>query len=121
MYAKLDDELFDHPKLSAAGQILGKSGIGIALGFYTAGLLYTNRHLTDGMLTAAVISSWTNRFEKPLAVADALAKAGLFDKVEGGFRIHDYHEYNPSATAIKKKRREDRDRKRREREAKHGH
>ena len=40
-------------------------------------------------------------FDKPLAVAEALVAAGLWESVPGGYRIHDFHDYNPTAADAK--------------------
>jgi hypothetical protein len=120
MWARLDDELLDHPKVSIAGRALGKNGRVIAIGFYAMSLMWSNKHLSDGVLPEAVLEGFSVYVVNPLAVADALAQAGLFDKHEGGYRIHDFKDFNPSAAAIKRKRREDRERKAQQRANGHG-
>jgi hypothetical protein len=118
MWSRLDDELLDHPKISLAARELGlKNGRVIVLGFYVMALMWTNRHLTDGVLSDAVIDGFSHYVIKPASIADALAHAGLFDRQEAGYRIHDFRDYNPSAVEIKRRRREDRDRKAAERAA----
>jgi hypothetical protein len=119
MWARLDDELIDHLKVFAAGKRIGANGPAIALGFYAVGLMWANKHLTDGFLPKTTVESFRH-VKDPLAVADALVSAGLFDAVAGGFSIHDFKEYNPSAKVIKTKRKEDRLRKQRERAAANG-
>lgn len=113
MWARLDDALIDHRKIAAAGGFLHRNGDGeaIALGFFAVGLMWSNKHLTDGFLPERVVSGFRH-VKQPLAVADALVKAGLFERKEGGFQIHDFADYNPPAERIKKKREEDRARKR---------
>lgn len=108
MWARLDDALIDHRKIFAAGDLIGKNGPAIAIGFFAVGLMWSNKHLSDGFLPDAVIKSFRH-VDNPLIVAGALTKAELLDKVEGGFRIHDFHDHNPSASVIKKKRKENRD------------
>ena len=114
MWARLDDELIDHGKIFVAGEVIGKNGAAIALGFYAVGLMWCNKHLTDGFLPTAVVKSFRH-VERPLAIADALAKAGLWDKNGEGFVIRDFGDHNPVAAEIKAKRRRDRLRKQRER------
>jgi hypothetical protein len=111
MWARLEDELLDHPKISQAGRTIGKNGRVIAIGFYAVALMYCNRHLSDGYLAFDVVEGFASYVINPLAVADALASAGLFNKTDTGYRIHDYREYNPSAAEIKQKRKVDRLRK----------
>jgi hypothetical protein len=120
MWARLDDELIDHRKIFAAGELLGANGPAIALALYAVGLMWTNRHLTDGFLPATTVRCFPH-MDNPLTVADALTKAGLFEKVKGGFRIHDFAAHNPSAAVIKDKRRADMLRKRAARAGKNGH
>jgi len=120
MWARLDDELIDHLKVFAAGKRIGANGPAIALGFYAVGLMWANKHLTDGYLPKTTIESFRH-VKDPVAVADALVAAGLFDKADAGYAIHDFKEYNPSARAIKAKRKDDRLRKQQERAGKNGH
>jgi hypothetical protein len=116
MWARLDDELIDHRKIFMAGEAIGKNGPAIALGFYAVGLMWSNKHLTDGFLPMAVIKSFRH-VEHPTSIADALVQAGLWEKNGGsGYQIHDYLDFgNPSASVIKAKRRRERNRKRQER------
>lgn len=111
MWSRLDDDLLTHPKLYEAAHILGGEYGGVAaLGFYSMALMYANKHLTDGFLPKSVVSTLPHA-KNPLRIADALTRVGLFDKAEGGYRIHDFHDHNPSAVDIKRKRREDKRRK----------
>jgi hypothetical protein len=110
MWAKLDDALIDHRKLFVAGDVIGKNGPAIALGLYAVGILYSNKHLTDGFLAEAVVRRWTH-VDRPLAMAEALVAANLWERTEGGFRIHDFHDHNLKAVDVHEKRKADRDRK----------
>jgi hypothetical protein len=115
MAARIVDELVDHKKILRAADLIGPDGQVIAVGFYVIGLLWSNRHLTDGFLPTEVVRNF-RQVRKPLSVADALVKAGLWDKNgSDGFQIHDFDQFNPSAADMKKKRRADRDRKAAER------
>lgn len=110
MWARLADELIDHRKIFVAGETIGKNGAALALALYTLGLLWVNKHLTDGHIPIAVVRSFRH-LDNPAAVADALVSAGLWEINASGFLIHDYDEYNASAATIKKRRRDDRRRK----------
>jgi hypothetical protein len=117
MWTRLDDELIDHMKIFNAGAKLGRNGPAIALGFYAIGLMWSNRHLTDGFLPYEVVRSFRH-VSNPASVADALTTAGLWEKNGNGFQIHDFADFgNPTAASIKAKRRRDRLRKAHEREA----
>jgi hypothetical protein len=110
MWARLDDQLIDHPKLFEAGELLGKNGAGLAVALYVFGLMYSNKHLTDGELKLSIVKA-CKYVENPAAVADALVKAGLWERNGHGFVIHDFGDFNPSAANVKRKRKADRLRK----------
>jgi hypothetical protein len=115
MWARLDDELIDHRKIFLAGDRLGKNGPAIALGFYAVGLMWSNKHLSDGVLPLAIVKKFPHVAD-PLEVARALVTAGLWERNGTGWKIHDFAEFgNPSSAAIKAKRSRDRQRKQRER------
>lgn len=117
MWTKLDDQLIDHSKIFAAGDLLGRNGPAIAIGFYAIGLLWSNKHLTDGHLPLTVVRSFRH-VSHPDAVADALVRAGLWEKNGAGFVIHDYDDLNPTATVVAARRRKARLRKRKQRQGK---
>src|SRR4030095_5000155 len=110
-WGRLDDGLYDHPKICVAGAELGRDGPAIALGFYIACLGWTSKHLRDGFVPTAVLDRFPH-VRHPRTVVAALVKAGLLEVIAGGVEIHDYRDYNELAAAIKQKRAADRDRKR---------
>jgi hypothetical protein len=119
VWLKIDDRIVDHPKMFAAARHLGRRGHARAFGVYMAGLCYANGHLTDGFLAESVVLSFKID-TKPAEVAHVLSfpEVGLWEAVAGGWRIHDYHQFNPKAEDVKAKLAADRDRKREERAAK---
>jgi hypothetical protein len=110
-WGRLDDGLYDHPKIFVAGAELGPDGPAIALGFYIACLGWTSKHLRDGFVPTAVLDRFPH-VRHPRVVVAALVKAGLLEAIAGGVEIHDYADYNDKASVIKQKRAADRDRKR---------
>jgi hypothetical protein len=110
MYSRLDDGLIDHRKVFVAGDLIGTNGPAIAIGFYAIGLMWTNKHLTDGFIPLSVVKRFRH-VVRPLKVAQALAEATLWDSVDGGFQVHDFHQLNPTAADVKRKREDDRIRK----------
>ena len=110
MWSRLDDALLDHRKVYDAGDRIGKNGQVIAIGLYAIGLMWTNKQLSDGYLPAAVVK----RFPcvRPLDVAQALVKAKLWEAVDGGYKIHDFADWNYTAADIRSRRRTERERKR---------
>ena len=111
MWTRLDDELIDHRKIFQAGELLGDDGPVKALGFYALVLLWTNKHLTDGVIPYPVLRKFPHVAD-PCAVADALTTAGLLEKNGVGYVVHDFAEFgNPSASSVKAQRLRDRRRK----------
>ena len=104
MWARLDDQLIDHPKVAVAGKAIGPNGRVIALGFFSMALMWCNKHLSDGVLPLEVVEGFRSYVVHPVSVADALVHAGLFEKHNRGYRIHDYTDYNPTASQVKKRR-----------------
>jgi|SRR5215471_4128764 len=115
MWSRLDDELMDHRKIFLAGSQLGSDGPAIALGLYVVGLMWANKHLSDGKLPRDVVLKFSHVIS-PLKVAKKLVKAGLWDADGRDFVIHDFTEFgNPTAETVRAKRVKDRRRKRAER------
>ena len=96
MWSRLDDGLIDHRKVFLAAEGLGRNGPGLVLGMYAIGLMWTNKQLTDGFLPIGVIKTLAH-FERPIAVANRLVAATLWESVTDGYQIHDFHAYNPPA------------------------
>jgi len=94
-WSKIDDQFYDHPKVVAAGSL------GIAL--FVCGLSYCSRHLTDGFILSEQVKRLTDA-ANPLEVADRLVEVGLWEKRDGGYQVHDYLDYNPSAVQVKAQR-----------------
>jgi hypothetical protein len=120
MFSKLDDALIDHRKIFDAGDLIGKNGPAIALGFFTVGLLWSNKQLSNGFLPMAVVKRFRH-VENPLNVARALVTAHLWENADGGFLIHDFLDWNLDAKTVQDKRKADRERKRNGGRNRHGH
>jgi hypothetical protein len=114
-WIQIDDHFDEHPKLQQVGPL--------AWGVWLAGLAYCNRNLTDGFIpwtkahTLAGFATmdgddqiWhlarvrTNGEEaediQSPWVIDLLIAAGLWEEVDGGFRIHDYTDWQRSKAEI---------------------
>jgi hypothetical protein len=89
-WLKLDDGFYDHPKVLQAGNE--------AVGVFCRGLSYCGKQLTDGFIPKGIARS----LGKPKAIA-ALMAAGLWEEIEGGYQVHDFLDFNPSAAEVKAK------------------
>lgn len=94
-WVKLDDQFPDHPKVLAAGPL--------ASWLYVCGLGYCGRLLTDGFIPDGQVRKLAD-VENATELASRLVEVGLWDREEGGYRVHDYHEYQPSAEKVKAER-----------------
>lgn len=116
MWSRIDDKLRTHPKVYQAGAILGENGRVLAIGFFVMALSWSNEHLTDGYLSDAAIEGLTSDALNAKRMAKALNSAGLFERNENGYYIHDFADWNKQARDIKRKRESDRRRKSRHRQ-----
>lgn len=87
-WVKLDDQARHHRKILAAGPT--------AAWLWVCGLMYCNsQKARDGIIPSIAvpvlypITSWKREATK-------LVDAGLWEPVDGGYRIHDYHDYQPT-------------------------
>ena len=111
-WVRLEDNSVWHPKFRQVGYK------GWAL--FTASLVHASAYLTDGFIATAVLPGLLPDLPTPKKVAAALVDARLWEVATGGYQIHDYHDYQPTADAVKagrdRKRDIDRDRQRRHRD-----
>lgn len=86
-WVRIEDSVTDHPKHLKAGPA--------ASWLWVCGLAYCQRQLSDGFIPVEAIGmigvTGVGRCRK---LADVLVGVGLFDVSVGGYRVHDYHEYN---------------------------
>lgn len=104
-WVRLDDTFAEHHKLYTASKPLGTYGYARASSVWMQAMCFTRRALTDGFLPSAAILKFHD--PRPREVAAALVEAGLWELVTGGYQIHDYLDYNPSATVINERRAQD--------------
>lgn len=95
MWLRLDDGYRENPKIELLVDRAGLEGIGLHVSL----MLYAARNLTDGYVpriaaARAVVGS------SPATLA-ALLELGLLHEVEGGYAIHDYLDFNPSASQVR--------------------
>jgi hypothetical protein len=108
-WGKLDDSFYDHPKLDK----LGRQRMAGA-GLWSVSISWCNRRLTDGY----VPTDRVRLLGGTIAQAEALVKAGLFEKVDGGYQIHDFLDFNDSKEYVLSRRARDAERQRLQRASK---
>ena len=72
---------------------------------------YSRCELLDGFVPEDVVPLLA-RFKDVAKLAERLVDAGLFERVDGGYQIHDFHDFNDSADTVRAKRARDLERKR---------
>jgi hypothetical protein len=88
-WVKLDDSMPTHPKLMAAGPV--------AFALDVAGICYSNRHSTDGFIATHTLPALFPGLPNPRKIADRLVEVSRWREVDGGWVIHDVHDYQPTA------------------------
>lgn len=92
-WVRLDDKFPDHPKIERAGER--------AAWLFVCGLCYCAEHLTDGHIPESKAHRLTDGAKTRAA---KLVEVGLWVKVDDGYLIPGYLEYQPSAEKVKAER-----------------
>jgi hypothetical protein len=101
---RLDDSAYDHPKV--AGLSDGAFRLWITAG------LYCSKYLTDGIVTTATL----RLFQAKPKHCDELWTVGLWERVpEGGYRFHDWSDYQWTREQVTERRRKAAEKKARQR------
>jgi hypothetical protein len=80
-----------------------------ALALHVAAMAYCSSHETDGELPALALPTLCSA-RRPEGVAEALVRAGLWQVIEGGYRLVDYLKGNSSHEQIEQRRAKTRER-----------
>lgn len=105
-YVKIDDAFPDHGKFLEAGPLAGYLAL--------CAIAWSNRNRTDGFIPAVQVKRLASFDElevvddgvpvlgdaNPWRLAEDLVLAGLWEKVERGYQIHDYLDHQNSAAEI---------------------
>lgn len=105
-WVRLDDNFADHPKVIALSDS--------AFRLFITGLCYSNRQLTDGFIPFRMVMAWAG--DNPAKPSDELEEQNLWERVETGFRIRSYDEYQPTRSQVEEKRERSKERLQRYRE-----
>jgi len=89
-YIAVEVDYFDHPKTLRVGEKLAFRNL--------RAQAWCHKHRTDGFLprVAALAITYSQK------AADELVAAGLWEVCDGGWRIHDYLEHQPSSDALER-------------------
>lgn len=98
-WVRIDDGFLDHPRIKPLSDR--------AVREFLSGLSYSMRYLTDGHVPDHAVRN--------ARAAVELDAAGLWLRVDGGWHVHDWKQWNPTADEIRQRREKDAERKRRQR------
>ena len=90
-WMRIESGVARHPKFQAAGPV--------AAWLWICGLAYCQETLTDGVIMASSIRYLG--VLRPERAVNRLLSCGLWERVDGGYRIHDYLEHQRSASQIR--------------------
>jgi hypothetical protein len=114
VWVQIDDKFPEHPKVLLAGPLAGW--------LHVCGLCYCNRNLTDGFIPRAAVKTLAD-FEyihvevgsvpglfaidddvTCLGLAAHLVVIGIWEEVPGGYKVHDFGDYQQSKAEVLAKR-----------------
>ena len=96
-WVKIDDNAPEHPKLLRLAELAKEGDKGAAACWlWVCGLAYCNRQrVRDGFIPALKVAQ-LYPVKGAAGLAARLVEVGLWELAEGGYRIHDYNEYQPT-------------------------
>jgi hypothetical protein len=90
---KVDDSFHSHPKVLAASPA--------SLGLWVVAGSWSGANLSDGFIPDHVLP---RLLPDAASLARDLVTAGLWRRARGGYRFHDWNDYNPSSEAVQAER-----------------
>jgi hypothetical protein len=93
--ARLDTGWFSHPKMMALG-LMG-------MGLHAWSISYCDANLTDGFIPEGAVPRSLAGCSQALRV---LVETGCWQPVPGGYRLHDFLEYNRSRAEVEAAKRQ---------------
>jgi hypothetical protein len=94
-WARLDDMLPVHPKIRALSDS--------AFRLYISAICWSSLHRTDGHVPSNQLR-FVSDVRRSQQCVEQLLQAGLWETADGGWLIHDYLEYQPSAEKVRQDR-----------------
>ena len=87
---------------------------------HLAGFCYCQEHVTDGLIPEGALPVLAAEAGSSRAAAKELVDGGLWERVDGGWLVDGWMEWNRSADEIERRKADARDRKRRQRDKERG-
>lgn len=87
---KVDDSFHSHPKTAAVSLA--------AVGLWTVAGTWSGAYLTDGLVDDHMISLLSRGSTE---LVDELVRAGLWTRTKGGYRFHDWSDYQPTSKSVR--------------------
>lgn len=112
LWFKLAVDFPTHPKVIRAGSD--------AAWLAVCAMAYCRKHLTDGVLPAAVVPTLA-AVKRPMILASKLVEVGLWETAPDAFIVHDFLQWNPSREEVEANRDKWRDKKKNQRSVPEGH
>lgn len=100
-WVRLEDTFCEHPKVETLADLPFR--------LHVKAICYANRNLTDGFIPTVAARAMGGPRHK--SASHALVSAGLWELARGGFRIHDYLDFQPARESVVTRRMADRVRK----------
>ncbi|MEU3851770.1 hypothetical protein [Streptomyces sp. NPDC029554] len=110
-WVKLDDRFPSHRKVALLTDR--------AFRLHVSAICWCSENLTDGRITDRELPL-VAKVRGVKATAQQLQKAGLWDRIDGGWEIHDYLDFNPSREQVLAERKKNAERQERFRRRKNG-
>jgi hypothetical protein len=107
-WVKLDDGFAEHVKMSRLSND--------ALALWVVGLAYCNRNLTDGFIPSQVgLGQLRYCNGNTVPAIRELEDTGCWIETDGGWQVHDFHDYQPTKESVLAERAAAKERKRKSR------
>lgn len=87
---KVDDSFHGHPKVLATDAA--------ALGLWVVAGAWSSAHLTDGVVPDHALS---RLLPDSATLAQKLVAAGLWRRIRGGYKFHDWNAYQPTSSDVR--------------------
>jgi hypothetical protein len=108
-WLRIDDRVRTHPKIASAGPT--------AAWVWFCGVCYCREHLTDGLIPHAILATLVPGLKEGAVRKQAaiLVRERLWHEADGGFRVHDFLDWNPTKAKVLEQRECEKDKKARQR------